>query len=41
VIVVDLTEKQWQGQVIELATMFGWKHYFTYRSERSPSGYPI
>lgn len=36
----DMTEKEWQSQVIELATMLGFRHYFTYRSKRSPAGWP-
>ena len=40
VALADLTEKEWQAQVIELAQTLGWKHYFTYRSKRSPAGWP-
>lgn len=36
----DLSEKEWQAQVIELARTLGWHHYFTYRSKRSPAGFP-
>lgn len=36
----DLTEKQWTGQVAELARSLGWKRYHTFRSERSPAGFP-
>ena len=36
----DLTEKEWQAQVVELARTLGWRHYHTYRSKRSPSGFP-
>lgn len=36
----DLTEKQWQAQVVQLARTLGWKHYHTFRSTRSPSGFP-
>lgn len=35
-----LTEKEWQGQVVQLARTLGWRHYHTYRSTRSPSGWP-
>lgn len=35
-----VTEKQFQQQVIELAKLHSWLHYFTYRSTRSPSGFP-
>jgi hypothetical protein len=36
----EVSEKTWQGQVIDLAKTLGWKHYFTYRSKRSPAGWP-
>jgi YD repeat-containing protein len=36
----DLTERAFQAQVIELAGLLGFKHYFTYRSKRSPAGWP-
>lgn len=36
----DLTEKEWQAQALELLGLLGWSHYFTYRSKRSPAGYP-
>jgi hypothetical protein len=36
----ELSEKEWQAQVIQLARTLGFKHYFTYRSKRSPSGFP-
>jgi hypothetical protein len=36
----ELTEAQFQAQVIELAGLLGYKHYFTYRSKRSPAGWP-
>jgi hypothetical protein len=39
-VAVEISEKEWQAQVIQLATMWGWKHYFTYRSKRSPTGFP-
>lgn len=37
----DLTEKDWQAQVLELAQTLGWKKaYHTYDSRRSHSGFP-
>jgi YD repeat-containing protein len=36
----ELTEAQFQAQVIDLAGLLGYKHYFTYRSKRSPAGWP-
>lgn len=38
--VLETTEKQFQAQVIEAAKLLGWRHYHTYRSKRSPSGFP-
>ena len=35
-----ITEKEFDAQVKELATTFGYIRYHTYRSERSPSGFP-
>lgn len=37
---VDLTEKDWTGQVVELAKALGWRRYHTYRSDRSEPGWP-
>lgn len=37
---VPLTEKQFQHLVLELATTFGWRHYHTHNSRRSPHGFP-
>ena len=36
----SITEKDWQESVINLALMYRWTHYHTYRSTRSPSGFP-
>lgn len=37
----DLTEKEWQAQVVALAKQTGWKGaYHTYDSRRSSSGFP-
>lgn len=35
-----LLEKQFAVQVYDLCDTLGWKRYHTYRSERSPAGYP-
>jgi VRR-NUC domain len=40
-VLADLTEKEWQAQVKELATMLGYKRaYHTFDSRRSQSGFP-
>jgi VRR-NUC domain len=37
----ELTEKQWQRQVVDLAAQCGWRRtYHTYDSRRSASGWP-
>jgi hypothetical protein len=35
-----LSEKDFTSQLVDLATSLRYKRYHTYRSERSPSGYP-
>lgn len=35
-----LTEKQFEAQVKQLAKMFGWQYYHTWRSIHSPAGFP-
>jgi hypothetical protein len=35
-----ISEEQWAQQVIDLAQMFGWRHYRTYDSRHSPKGFP-
>lgn len=35
-----MTEKEWQAQVVGLATTLGWQRYHTYRSTKSPGGFP-
>ena len=37
---LDITEKQFQAQVLKLAAYCGWTVYHTYNSRRSTSGYP-
>lgn len=36
----DMTEKEWAGQVADLARMLGWRRYHTYRSKHSAAGFP-
>lgn len=35
-----LTEKQWSSQVADLCQRLSWKRYHTFRSDRSPAGFP-
>jgi hypothetical protein len=35
-----LSEAEFAAQVAQLARLGGWKRYHTFRSERSPSGFP-
>ena len=35
-----ITEKQFEGQVKDLAKLWGWKYYHTWRSIHSPAGFP-
>lgn len=37
---IAVTEAQFQQQVTDLARTAGWRVYHTYRSTRSPSGFP-
>ena len=37
---LSMTEKELEAQVKKLARMMGWLHYHTYRSIRSPAGFP-
>lgn len=39
-ILAELTEKEWAAQVVELAQLLGWSRYHTYRSTKSPAGWP-
>jgi hypothetical protein len=34
------SEAAFQGQVLELARVLGWRCYFTWRSYHSPAGFP-
>jgi hypothetical protein len=35
-----VTEREWQRQITDLATMLGWSWYHTHDSRRSPAGFP-
>lgn len=35
-----MTEKTWQDQVVELATLYRWVHFHVYDSRRSDPGWP-
>lgn len=35
-----ITEKQFEAQIKDLALMFGWRYYHTWRSFHSPKGFP-
>lgn len=35
-----MTEADWQTQVIELATLYGWRHQHQFDSRRSVPGWP-
>ncbi len=37
---LELTEKQFEGQVKDMAKRFGWLYYHTWRSFHSPAGFP-
>lgn len=37
---LPMAEKEFQAQVLELARINHWLHYHTYRSRRSPEGFP-
>ena len=40
ILAAEVTEREFQAQVIELATMLGWRVYHTHDSRRSHKGYP-
>jgi hypothetical protein len=35
-----VTEKAWQEQVVQLATLYGWRHFHVHDSRRSDPGWP-
>ena len=35
-----MTEREWQAQVVEAATLTRWRHYHAYDSRRSDPGWP-
>lgn len=35
-----ISEKAWQDQLVQLATLYGWKHYHPFDSRRSVAGWP-
>lgn len=37
---LNLTEREFQQRVTDLATLHGWRWYHTHDSRRSPSGFP-
>lgn len=37
---LEITEKQFEGQIRDLAKLFGYIYYHTHRSQFSPSGWP-
>jgi len=37
---IALTEKDFESQIKDLARLFGWKYYHTWRSIHSPAGFP-
>ena len=37
---MDITEKAFESQVKDLAKIFGWLYYHTWRSIHSPAGFP-
>lgn len=37
---LDISEKYFRKQVLQLCKMFGWSYYFTWNSIRSPRGFP-
>jgi hypothetical protein len=37
---LDITEKDFRQQILDLAHLLGWKAYFTWNSLHSPAGFP-
>lgn len=39
-LLVAMSERDWQSEVIEIAGVGGWRHYHTHDSRRSARGFP-
>lgn len=39
-IVLELSERDWQSEVIQIAGLGGWRHYHTHDSRKSNKGFP-
>lgn len=39
-VAANVTERQWQQAICELASLLGWRWYHTHDSRRSPEGFP-
>ena len=37
---IAISEKQFENQIKDLAKIFGWRYYHTWRSIHSPAGFP-
>lgn len=37
---VQISEKQFETQIVNLTRLFGWRRYHTWRSINSPAGFP-
>lgn len=37
---IKISEKDFEGQIRDLAKLFNWKYYHTWRSIHSPAGFP-
>jgi hypothetical protein len=37
---MNLSEKAWQGQVLQLAALYRWSHFHPYDMRRSDEGWP-
>lgn len=39
-VLAEIDERAWTKQVVELATLLGWRRYHTWRSKHSAAGWP-
>jgi hypothetical protein len=39
-VVLNLLEREWQQQVVDTATLYGWRHFHAYDMRRSDPGWP-